>query len=409
VRHDHVVAIHSVDEVKGLPYLVMEYVHGTSLQARLERTGALEVREVLRIGMQTAAGLEAAHAQGLVHRDVKPSNILLENGVERVKLSDFGLARAVDDASLTQSGVIAGTPQYMSPEQANGQSIDHRSDLFSLGSTLYAMCTGRAPFRAPSTAAVLRRVCEDAPRPVREVNPEVPEWLEQIIARLQAKSPEDRYQSAGEVAAVLGRCLADRQGPGPKAVRARAPVEARRLQRLAVALAVSGVVLVLLLPCLLLGLGVALAWSLLTSVPDGAPPEPPQEVPPPALVAPPPVAAPARAMPIRPAPRAELANAKIRRDGDGTLHFSVDYELRGVGPDLTLSYRWVVCSGERILYERTTKGRDMAVEGTLSGERPTPRIPVAAPLETYLECKRLIPGKLGWQVERISKVVKLAE
>ena len=115
--------------------------------------------------MQIAAGLAAAHAQGLIHRDIKPANILLENGVERVKITDFGLARAADDASLTQSGVIAGTPQYMAPEQARGEPVDHRADLFSLGSVLYAMCTGRPPFRAGGTMAVLKRVCEDTPSP----------------------------------------------------------------------------------------------------------------------------------------------------------------------------------------------------------------------------------------------------
>src|SRR6202035_3884203 len=107
-------------------------------------------------GLQAAKGLAAAHAQGLVHRDVKPGNILLENGVQRVKLTDFGLARAVDDASLTQSGVIAGTPLFMSPEQACGESLDHRADLFSLGSVLYTLCTGVPPFRAPNTMAVLK-------------------------------------------------------------------------------------------------------------------------------------------------------------------------------------------------------------------------------------------------------------
>ncbi len=169
--------------------------------------GRSGVKEVLRIGMQTAQGLTAAHAQGLVHRDVKPSNILLENGVERVKLTDFGLARAVDDASLTQSGVVAGTPQYMSPEQALGESVDHRSDLFSLGSVLYFVCAGHPPFRANSTPAVLRRVCDDRPRPLRDVNPEVPIWLAELIERLHAKSPAGRFQSAAEVAEVMGRYL----------------------------------------------------------------------------------------------------------------------------------------------------------------------------------------------------------
>ena len=124
VSHDHIVTIHAVEEADGLPYLVMHYVAGMSLQERLDSDGPLQLAEILRIGMQTAAGLAAAHAQGLVHRDIKPANILLENGVERVKITDFGLARAVDDASLTQSGVVAGTPQYMSPEQAEGKAVD---------------------------------------------------------------------------------------------------------------------------------------------------------------------------------------------------------------------------------------------------------------------------------------------
>ena len=213
VSHDHVVTIHAVDEWKGLPYLVMRLVVGGSLQERIDRSGPLEVREILRIGMQTAAGLAAAHAQGLMHRDVKPGNILLENGVERVKLTDFGLARAVDDADLTGSGVVAGTPSYMAPEQARGDPIDHRADLFSLGSVLYAMCTGHPPFRGSTTMAVLRRVSDEEPRPIRETNPEVPEWLVALIGRLHAKDPADRIPSATEVAEILGRHLADAQRP----------------------------------------------------------------------------------------------------------------------------------------------------------------------------------------------------
>src|SRR5262245_19144559 len=176
VVHEHVVAIYTVDADprSGLPYLVMPYLAGRSLQERIDQNGPLETKEVLRIGMQAALGLAAAHAQGLVHRDIKPSNILLENGVELVKLTDFGLARAVDDARITQSGVVPGTPQYMSPEQARDGTIDHRADLFSLGSVLYAMCTGHPPFRAETALAVLRRVTDERPRPVREVNPEVP-------------------------------------------------------------------------------------------------------------------------------------------------------------------------------------------------------------------------------------------
>ena len=213
VVHDHVIPIHLIETSGPAPYLVMPFVTGRSLQERIDELGPLETKEVLRIAMQTAQGLAAAHAQGLVHRDVKPANILLENGVERVRITDFGLARAVDDASQTQSGYIAGTPQYMAPEQARGESIDARADLFSLGSVIYAMCTGRPPFRAETTLAVLRRICDDEPRPLREINPEVPSWLAAIALKLLAKNPSERFQSAEDVAEILGKWLAHLQQP----------------------------------------------------------------------------------------------------------------------------------------------------------------------------------------------------
>jgi serine/threonine-protein kinase len=223
VVHDHVVPIHFVGAGGDVPYLVMACIPGPSLQERLDRTGPLELKEILRIGMQTAAGLAAAHAQGLVHRDIKPANILLENGIERVRITDFGLARAVDDVSQTQSGILAGTPQYMSPEQAAGEAVDHRADLFSLGSVLYAMCTGRSPFRAESTVAVLRRICDGHPRPLREINPEAPEWLVEIIDKLHQKQPADRFQTAAEIADLLERHLAHIQQPAvvPRPARLR--------------------------------------------------------------------------------------------------------------------------------------------------------------------------------------------
>ncbi len=213
VVHDNVIEIHGVAEAAGLPYLVMPYVRGPSLQRRLDDEGPLAVVEILRVGMQAAAGLAAAHAQGLVHRDVKPANILLADGIERVKLTDFGLARAADDASLTKTGNIAGTPQYMSPEQARGEPVDQRSDLFSLGSVLYAMCTGRPPFRAETSYGVLRRITDEEPRPIREIDPDIPDWLCGIVIKLMAKQTDDRFQSAGEVAALLEQCLAHVQQP----------------------------------------------------------------------------------------------------------------------------------------------------------------------------------------------------
>lgn len=213
VVDDHVVPIFNVESDGDPPFLVMQYIAGGSLQEMLDRNGPLKVSEILRIGLQAAKGLAAAHAQGLIHRDVKPSNILLDEGVERALLTDFGLARAENDACLTRSGFHPGTPHYMSPEQVRGESIDGRSDLFALGCILYAACAGHPPFRAESSYAVLRRVTDDSPRPLREVNSEVPQWLEQIVMRLLAKSAEDRYQSAAEVAELLENCLAHVQRP----------------------------------------------------------------------------------------------------------------------------------------------------------------------------------------------------
>jgi Protein kinase domain/WD domain, G-beta repeat len=207
VTHDNVIAIHAVEDAGPVPYLVMQFIHGCTLQQKLDRGGPLPVPEILRLGIGIADGLAAAHRHGLVHRDVKPANILLENSVERVKITDFGLARAADDASLTRSGIIAGTPAYMSPEQAGGERVDPRSDLFSLGSVLYALCTGHPPFRADSAMAVLRRVCDDTPRPIRDINPAIPEWLAAVVAKLQAKDPGQRFASAAEVAALLSRRL----------------------------------------------------------------------------------------------------------------------------------------------------------------------------------------------------------
>ena len=208
VVHENVVPIYSVDESSGLPYLVMQFVQGKSLADRIRTNGPLPLEQILRIGVQTAAGLAAAHAQGLVHRDVKPGNILLENSVERVKLTDFGLALSADAAGLTQTGELAGTPEFMAPEQASGESVDHRTDLFSFGSVLYAMSAGHSPFQGASLVAVIRRVCDQIPPPLHEINPNIPRWLSDIIARLMEKAPADRFQSAQEVGALLEQYLA---------------------------------------------------------------------------------------------------------------------------------------------------------------------------------------------------------
>jgi serine/threonine protein kinase len=213
VVHEHVVPIHNVETDGQSPYLVMRYVAGESLQARIDRQGSLEVCEILRIANQVASGLSAAHSHGLVHRDIKPSNILVESGVDRSLITDFGLARAADDASLTNTGYHPGTPQYMSPEQAVGDAIDARSDLFSLGSVMFTMCTGRPPFRAETSYGILRRITDTQPRNIQESNPLVPTWLCGIIDKLMAKDRADRFQNAQEVAHLLELCLAHLQHP----------------------------------------------------------------------------------------------------------------------------------------------------------------------------------------------------
>jgi serine/threonine protein kinase len=216
----------------------MPYLGGSSLQKRLDSEGALPVVDILRISIQIASGLAAAHHQGLVHRDIKPANILLGDGVDRLVITDFGLARAVDDASVTRTGVIAGTPQFMSPEQARGESVDARSDLFSLGSVMYTMCTGRVPFRAESPYGVLRRITDNAPRDMCEINPDVPDWLCRIVNRLHSKSASDRFASADELSALLSECLAHVQQPTLH----RLPPQLAKRQRVSRSVLVMGLV-----------------------------------------------------------------------------------------------------------------------------------------------------------------------
>lgn len=216
VVHEHVVAIHNVETEGDMPFLVMPYIGGESLQARVDREGMLGVKEILRIGIQAAAGLQAAHDQGVIHRDIKPGNILLEEGVERALVMDFGLAQTIDDATLTQTGILTGTPSYMSPEQANGKPIDTRSDLFSLGSVLYFMAAGHSPFRADRAMGILHRICNDPHKPVWQEHPEIPDDLSDVIDRLLEKNPAYRFASAKQVQEALQTTLANLQHPKPR-------------------------------------------------------------------------------------------------------------------------------------------------------------------------------------------------
>jgi hypothetical protein len=204
VKHDHVATIYQVGEEKGVPFLAMELLEGESLEERLKRQGRLPVAEVLRIGREIAEGLAAAHARGLIHRDVKPANVWLEGPSGRVKLLDFGLARpAADDLHLTQTGMVVGTPAYMAPEQARGEVVDERCDLFSLGVVLYRLATGALPFKGKDTLSFFAALATQQPPPARRINAAVPPALSALIERLLAKERERRPASAREVAQAL--------------------------------------------------------------------------------------------------------------------------------------------------------------------------------------------------------------
>jgi WD40 repeat protein len=204
IEHDNIVQIYQVGEDGDVPFIAMQFLCGESLRTRLKRDGKIASRDVVRIGRQVAAGLAAAHKQGLIHRDIKPDNIWIEEGTQRAKILDFGLVRtATDDAGLTQSGMVLGTPRYMAPEQAQGEDVDHRCDLFSLGSVLYHLASGKAPFSGGNVTATLIAVAQNDPMPLEQHCPELDPDLSALIMRLLRKDPDQRPQTAAEVADLL--------------------------------------------------------------------------------------------------------------------------------------------------------------------------------------------------------------
>ena len=183
----------------------MEFVDGRALSAVLREPGPLPPRQTATIGASVAAALAFAHRHGVVHRDVKPGNVLITPDGD-VKVTDFGIARAVNtEESLTQTGAVMGTAAYFSPEQAEGKGVDARSDIYSLGVVLYEMATGRPPFTGDSPVAVASKHVRDPPVLPREVNPAVPAALEAVVMKAMAKNPDDRYATAEEFRADLLR------------------------------------------------------------------------------------------------------------------------------------------------------------------------------------------------------------
>ncbi len=205
IKHEYLVTLYQAGQEGDAVYLAMELLEGQSLEERLHTGAPLDTTEIVRVGREIAVGLSVIHRQGLVHRDIKPSNIWLEAPRGRVKILDFGLARSVErGSSLTPTGTIVGTPAFMSPEQARGDKLDTRSDLFSLGAVLYYLCTRTPPFQSGGDIlSALRALALHEPRPVEQLNPAVPSALAALVRQLMAKNPAQRPASAEEVAARL--------------------------------------------------------------------------------------------------------------------------------------------------------------------------------------------------------------
>ena len=203
IDHHNTIGIVTVGHQDGLHYLVMPFVDGDDLGVYVEQYGALEPAEATRVMTQLARGLKAIHDQGILHRDIKPANVLVDRS-GKVLLGDFGLAREAEGASLTQNGVILGTPQYMSPEQCDGEAIDHRSDLYNLGVTLYFLLHGKPPFEEDSPMAVMLKQKTESPPIDRRVRRRAGDLIV-VLERLAEKSPDDRYQSADELLVDLER------------------------------------------------------------------------------------------------------------------------------------------------------------------------------------------------------------
>jgi serine/threonine protein kinase len=214
LNHPNIVHVYMLGAVDGIRFIAMEYVQGTNLRTYIEKKGALDIPLALSIMRQAGVAIGAAGEVGLVHRDIKPENLLLTRKGQ-VKVADFGLCRDLDanNLHLTQTGVTMGTPQYMSPEQAQGHALDHRSDLYSLGVTFYHMLTGVPPFRAETALALALKHVKDTPTSLTVHRPEISADLDRLVLKLMAKNPDHRYQSSAEMLRDLAKIRDMLQAP----------------------------------------------------------------------------------------------------------------------------------------------------------------------------------------------------
>lgn len=222
LSHPGIITIHDIGREGDWLYIAMELLQGAELRDRLQQ-GALPLDEAVEIAHQVASALAVAHASGVVHRDIKPGNIMLV-GQGQAKIMDFGIARMKSSEVRTQSGTMMGSPKYMSPEQVGGRPVDHRSDIFSLGSVLYEMLAGAPAFGGADLGQILNAIVHSAPPPPSRLRPGVPVPLEQVVARAMHKDADARYQDAAEMARDLAQCRVA-VARAPAAVRSRAPAD----------------------------------------------------------------------------------------------------------------------------------------------------------------------------------------
>lgn len=211
LSHPNIVIVHDVGEIEGRPYMAMELIEGFPLSEEMEPGKPMPVRDVVIMGIQLARALDYAHARGIVHRDIKPGNLMRVEGTQTVKVTDFGIAHMESSGNehRTRVGDILGTPQYMSPEQAQGEKLDGRSDLFSAGIMLYQMLTGQRPFQGDSLVALALKIAREEPTPIEKLRPDLPASLRRVVERCLAKAPDRRFQTGKELSDAFTRVLAE--------------------------------------------------------------------------------------------------------------------------------------------------------------------------------------------------------